>query len=87
MTFSIGIMTFCITIFAMTCCLFYIILPSSTNNDVGNNVGYYNAMVDKLYDEYGDRLVHGPDFDDFFKKNTWGLSADGVHPNSEGYES
>lgn len=26
MTFSIGIMTFCITIFVMTCCLFYIIL-------------------------------------------------------------
>lgn len=62
-------------------------IPYSTNNDVGNNVGYYNAMVDKLYDEYGDRLVHGPDFDDFFKKNTWGLSADGVHPNSEGYEA
>jgi len=62
-------------------------IPSSTNNDVGNNVGYYNAMVDKLYDEYGDKLVHGPDFDDFFKKNTWGLSADGVHPNSEGYEA
>lgn len=26
MTYSIRIMTFCITIFVMTCCLFYIIL-------------------------------------------------------------
>ncbi len=62
-------------------------IPSSTNKDVGDNVGYYNAVVDKLYEEYGDKLVHGPDFDDFFSKNTWGLSADGVHPNSEGYEA
>ncbi|HRR76465.1 MAG TPA: GDSL-type esterase/lipase family protein [Ruminococcus sp.] len=61
-------------------------IPSSTNPDVGSNTDYYNAMVDKLYSEYGDKLVHGPDFDKFFKENTWALSADGVHPSSEGYE-
>ncbi len=62
-------------------------IPFSTNKDVGSNTGYYNAMIDKLYDEYGDKLVHGPDFDAFFRENTWGLSNDGVHPNSEGYEA
>lgn len=62
-------------------------IPSSTNADVGPNVPYYNAMIDKLYDEYGDKLVHGPDFDEFFKENEWGLSGDGVHPSSEGYEA
>lgn len=62
-------------------------IPSSTNPDVGNNTAYYNAMVTKLYDEYGEKLVHGPDFDKFFKENTWALSSDGVHPNSEGYEA
>lgn len=62
-------------------------IPSSTNADVGPNVQYYNAMVEKLYDEYGNKLVHGPDFDKFFKENEWGLSGDGVHPSSEGYEA
>lgn len=62
-------------------------IPSSTNADVGPNVPYYNAMIDKLYDEYGDKLVHGPDFDEYFKENEWGLSGDGVHPSSEGYEA
>lgn len=62
-------------------------IPSSTNADVGPNVQYYNAMIDKLYDEYGEKLVHGPDFDEFFKENEWGLSGDGVHPSSEGYEA
>ncbi|NLT09622.1 MAG: lysophospholipase, partial [Ruminococcus sp.] len=62
-------------------------IPFSTNPDVGNNTDYYNAIVTKLYDEYGEKLVHGPDFDKFFKENTWALSSDGVHPNSEGYEA
>ena len=43
-------------------------------------------MIDKLYDEYGDSIIHGPDFDEYFRENTWGLSSDGVHPNSEGYD-
>ncbi len=62
-------------------------IPYATNSDVGSNTGYYNAMIEKLYSEYGDKLVHGPDFDEFFRNNTWGLSEDGVHPNSEGYEA
>ena len=62
-------------------------IPYATNSDVGSNTGYYNAMIDKLYNEYGEKLVHGPDFDEFFRNNTWGLGEDGVHPNSDGYEA
>lgn len=62
-------------------------IPYATNPDVGSNTGYYNAMIDRLYSEYGDKLVHGPDFDEFFRNNTWGLGDDGVHPNSDGYEA
>ncbi|MDO5559220.1 MAG: GDSL-type esterase/lipase family protein [Oscillospiraceae bacterium] len=62
-------------------------IPSSTNPDVGPNIGYYNAMIDKLYSEYGDKLVKGPDFESFFNDNPEYLSSDGVHPNSEGYEA
>ena len=61
-------------------------IPYSTNPDVGSNIGLYNAMIDKLYNEYGDSLVHGPDFEEYFRNNTWGLSSDGVHPNAEGYD-
>ena len=61
-------------------------IPYSTNSDVGSNTGYYNAMIDKLYNEYGDKLVHGPDFDEYFRNNTWGLGPDGVHPNDKGYD-
>ncbi len=62
-------------------------IPYATNQDVGANTGYYNAMIDKLYREYGDKLVHGPDFDTFFRENTQYLSGDGVHPSSDGYEA
>lgn len=61
-------------------------IPYSTNPDVGSNVSLYNAMIDRLYSEYGDSLVHGPDFEEYFRNNTWGLSSDGVHPNAEGYD-
>lgn len=62
-------------------------IPSSTNADVNPNVPLYNAKVDQLYEEYGDKLVHGPDFDTFFKENPEYLSSDGVHPASEGYDA
>lgn len=62
-------------------------IPYATNSDVGSNIGYYNAVIDKLYNEYGDKIVHGPDFDAYFRENPFGLSNDGVHPNSDGYEA
>ena len=61
-------------------------IPSSTNSDVGPNVGYYNAKIKQLYSEYGDKLIQGPDFESFFKENTGYLSSDGVHPSFDGYE-
>lgn len=61
-------------------------IPGSTNKDVGDNVPLYNAKIDQLYEEYGSKLVQGPDFGEFFIKNPDLLSQDGVHPSSEGYE-
>ena len=62
-------------------------IPYSTNDDVGSNVGYYNAKIRQLYSEYGDKLVHGPDFEAFFAEHPEYLGGDGVHPSSEGYEA
>lgn len=62
-------------------------IPWASNGDVGNHVGYYNAKIRQLYNEYGDKLIHGPDFESIFKQNPGYLSADGVHPGSEGYEA
>lgn len=62
-------------------------IPASTNKDVQPNVGIYNKKVEQLYSEYGDKLVHGPDFEEFFRKNPDLLSSDGVHPSSDGYEA
>ncbi|MBP3761369.1 MAG: lysophospholipase [Ruminococcus sp.] len=60
-------------------------IPSSTNADVKDNVPLYNAKVEQLYEEYGEKLVHGPDFAEFFVEHPDYLSADGVHPNDTGY--
>lgn len=60
-------------------------IPASTNADVQPNVPIYNAMVDKLYEDYADKLLKGPDFEQFFTENPEYLSGDGVHPSSEGY--
>ena len=62
-------------------------IPYASNPDVGNYTGEHNAMIDRLYAEYGDKLIHGPDFERYFKANPGGLSDDGVHPNAEGYEA
>lgn len=60
-------------------------IPASTNPDVMNNVPLYNAVIDELYEEYGDRLVQGPDFQAMFEENPDYLSGDGVHPSDVGY--
>lgn len=62
-------------------------IPGSTNSDVAPNVPLYNAKVEQLYEEYGDKLIQGPDFEKFFTENPDLLSQDGVHPSSEGYEA
>ncbi len=60
-------------------------IPASTNDDVKNNVPLYNAVIDKLYEEYGDKIVQGVDFEAFFTEHPDYLSGDGVHPNDTGY--
>lgn len=62
-------------------------IPASTNPDVQPNAKLFNQKVQQLYSEYGDKLIHGPDFEAFFTKHPEYLSADGVHPNSDGYEA
>ncbi len=59
-------------------------IPFSTNPDVGDNVPYYNAMIDKIYEEFP-QVVKGVDFYAFFEEHPDYLSGDGVHPNDTGY--
>lgn len=60
-------------------------IPASTNKDVKDNVPLYNAVIDKLYEEYGAKLVKGPDFGEFLLSSPDYLSGDGVHPSDTGY--
>ncbi|MBO5343628.1 MAG: lysophospholipase [Ruminococcus sp.] len=60
-------------------------IPASTNKDVMDNVPLYNAVIDRLCDEYGDKVVKGPDFQEFIASNPDYLSGDGVHPSDVGY--
>lgn len=62
-------------------------IPYSTNPDVNGHLGDFNGMIDRLYEEYGDKLIQGPDFEEYFRENPDGLSGDGVHPGSEGYDA
>ncbi|MBQ9695863.1 MAG: lysophospholipase [Oscillospiraceae bacterium] len=61
-------------------------IPGSTNDDVAPNVPLYNAKVEQLWEEYGDKLIQGPDFQAIMEEHPEYLSNDGVHPCSEGYE-
>lgn len=60
-------------------------IPASTNEDVMDNVPLYNAVIDRLYEEYGDKIVKGPDFGEFLLSSPDYLSGDGVHPSDTGY--
>lgn len=62
-------------------------IPYASNPDVGTYVGAHNAVIEQLYSEYGEKLVHGPDFERYFQEHSSGLSDDGVHPNADGYEA
>ena len=60
-------------------------IPYASNPDVGDNEGYYNAMIDKIYEEFPE-VVKGPDFYAIFQEHPEYLSSDGVHPNDTGYD-
>ncbi len=59
-------------------------IPYATESGVNNYLDDYNAMIDKIYEEYP-QVVKGPDFDTYFRENPDMLSGDGVHPNEQGY--
>ncbi len=59
-------------------------IPYATESAVGDNVPAYNAMIEKIYENYPE-VVKGPDFETFFRENPDLLSADGVHPSDNGY--
>ncbi len=59
-------------------------IPYATEAGVNTYLDDYNAMIDKIYEEYPE-VVKGPDFDAMFRENPELLSGDGVHPSSEGY--
>lgn len=62
-------------------------IPYATEPGVSDYLSEYEAMIDKLYEEYGDKLVKGPDLESFFKDNPSYLGSDGVHPSTEGCEA
>ncbi len=62
-------------------------IPYASNTDVNAYLDLYNGKIAQLYAEYGDKLLHGPDFYSFFKANPQYLSDDGVHPSFDGYEA
>lgn len=59
-------------------------IPYATESAVGDNVPAYNAMIEKIYENYP-QVIKGPDFEKLFRENPDLLSADGVHPNDNGY--
>ena len=60
-------------------------IPAATNEDVMDNVPLYNAVINRLYEEYGNKIVKGPDFGEFLLSSPDYLSGDGVHPSDTGY--
>ncbi|MBQ4464543.1 MAG: lysophospholipase [Oscillospiraceae bacterium] len=60
-------------------------IPHAEEAGVADYLDSYNEMIDKIYAEYP-QVVPGPDFSRILAEHTEYLSADGVHPNSEGYE-
>lgn len=59
-------------------------IPYATEAGVNTYLADYNKMIDKIYENYP-QVIKGPDFEEMFYNNPELLSADGVHPNSEGY--
>lgn len=60
-------------------------IPYAAETGVNTYLDSYNAMIDKIYQEYPD-VIKGPDFNSLFREYPDLLSADGVHPSSEGYD-
>ncbi len=59
-------------------------IPYATEKGINTYLADYNAMIDKIYENYP-QVIKGPDFYEMFYNNPEYLSADGVHPNDQGY--
>lgn len=59
-------------------------IPFSLEPGVSAYIADYNAQIDRIYEEMPG-VLHGPDFYSYFEEHPEGLSADGVHPNADGY--
>ncbi|MBQ8687012.1 MAG: lysophospholipase [Ruminococcus sp.] len=59
-------------------------IPYATEPGVGDYLDDYNAMIDRIYEEYP-KIIKGPDFDAYFREHPDMLSGDGVHPSGDGY--
>ncbi len=59
-------------------------IPYATEPGVNTYLDDYNDKIRLIYEEYSE-VIEGPDFDTYFRENPDMLSADGVHPSSEGY--
>ncbi|MBQ8927733.1 MAG: lysophospholipase [Oscillospiraceae bacterium] len=60
-------------------------IPFATEEGVSTYLDNYNAVIDRIYEEYPE-VVQGPDFESYFREHPDELS-DGVHPTSEGYDA
>ena len=60
-------------------------IPYASEKAVLENLGKYNEVVEKLWQEYDGKIVIGPDLYEFLEKNPDYLSGDGVHPSDTGY--
>ena len=59
-------------------------IPFSLEPGVSAYIEDYNAQIARIYEEMPD-VIKGPDFYAYYKEHPDGLSADGVHPNEQGY--
>ena len=62
-------------------------IPYASDPHAGRCTAEYNAVIMRLYGEYGERILHGPDLYAYFCEYPELLSEDGVHPSADGYEA
>ena len=62
-------------------------IPFAKDSHAGRCTSEYNAVIARLYDTYGEKLLRGPDLYAFFRQRPHLLGDDGVHPSEDGYEA
>ena len=62
-------------------------IPFSSEKAPAMHIPSFNAEIERLWSEYSGMIVQGADLEALLGKHREYLSADGVHPNAEGYEA